>query len=123
LDFHEVRVRPTHYTITTRKLQSWVVESSLDGEAWTEIDRKTGNQDFRAEDWATVSYGLWNPAECRFIRLTQTGQKHVPVPVAFVPEPGKPHFNRDRCPRSLTPLDDMAIRAFEVFGTLTERRE
>jgi uncharacterized coiled-coil protein SlyX len=45
-DFHEMRVRPTHYTIKSYCLKSWVVESSLDGEAWTEIDRKTNNEDF-----------------------------------------------------------------------------
>jgi uncharacterized coiled-coil protein SlyX len=46
-DFHEMRVRPTHYTIASWYLQSWVVESSLDGDTWTEIDRKTDSDDFQ----------------------------------------------------------------------------
>jgi hypothetical protein len=28
-------------------LKSWVVATSLDGNAWTEIDRKTNNTDFK----------------------------------------------------------------------------
>jgi uncharacterized coiled-coil protein SlyX len=45
-DFHEMRVRPSHYTIIGYWLRSWVVDSSLDGGAWTEIDRKTDSNDF-----------------------------------------------------------------------------
>jgi hypothetical protein len=37
-DFRELRVRPTHYTINGDE-QSWLVERSLDGEVWTEMDR------------------------------------------------------------------------------------
>jgi hypothetical protein len=41
-DFHEMRVGPAHYVIhgvAVGNLKSWVVESSLDGENWIEIDR------------------------------------------------------------------------------------
>jgi hypothetical protein len=96
-DFHEMRVRPTHYTISCDYLQSWVVESSLEGEAWTEIDRKWSNNDFR-EGFATASFAVSNSAECRLIRLTQTCPNHV-----------RCHF--------------LAIQAFEFFGTLLEQRE
>jgi hypothetical protein len=93
-DFHEMRVRPTHYTIRTFGLKSWVVEGSLDGEAWTEIDRETDNVDFNR--WGkTTSFAVSNSAECRFIRLTQTGKGH-------------------------DGYDILSIRAFEVFGTLRE---
>jgi archaellum component FlaC len=47
LDFHEIRVRPTHYTITGYSLKSWVVEGSLDGECWTEMDRQTDTEELR----------------------------------------------------------------------------
>jgi uncharacterized coiled-coil protein SlyX len=94
-DFHKMRVRPTHYTIRTSDLKSWVVESSLDGEAWTEIDWKTDNEDFRALGGNTASFAVSKSAECRFIRLTQTGKDH------------------DR-------NDFLRIMAFEVFGTLLE---
>jgi uncharacterized coiled-coil protein SlyX len=92
-DFGKMRVRPTHYTIRSAWLISWVVESSLDGEAWTEIDRKTDNEDFT--HWSAASYAVSKSAECRFIRLTQTGKRH----------------NGD---------DHLFIQAFEVFGTLLE---
>jgi hypothetical protein len=46
-DFHEFRVRPTHYTINSYKLKSLVVEGSPDGASWTEIDRQTDNLDFQ----------------------------------------------------------------------------
>jgi hypothetical protein len=39
-DFHEIRVWPTHYTIRGYYLKSWVLEGSLDGENWTEIDAR-----------------------------------------------------------------------------------
>jgi hypothetical protein len=98
-DFHEMRVRPTHYTIGSSSLKSWVVESSLDGEAWTEIDRKMDNEDFKKASWKdpakTVSFAVSKLAECRFIQLTHTGKGHD----------GK---------------DDLFIRAVEFFGTLLE---
>jgi hypothetical protein len=94
-DFHNLRVRPTHYTINSYSLKSWVVESSLDGEAWTEIDRKTDNEDFKG-GFAVASFAVSNSAECRFIRLTQTGKRH---------------FDGSNY---------LAIQAFEFFGTLLE---
>jgi hypothetical protein len=99
-DFHELRIRPTDYTIRSGALKShwlksWVVESSLDGEAWTEIDRKTDNEDFKAGNWETASFAVSKPAECRLIRLTHTGQNH----------------NGNDC---------LLIAAVEFFGTLLE---
>jgi uncharacterized coiled-coil protein SlyX len=92
-DFHEMRVRPTHYTITSQWLKSWVVESSLDGEAWTEIDRKT-DKDGNGLGM-TASFAVSKSVECRFVRLTQTGWNHYGD-------------------------DDLVIEAFEFFGTLLE---
>jgi hypothetical protein len=71
-----------------------VIKSSLDGEAWTEIDRKTDNEDFKGGT-ETASFAVSNSDECRFIQLTQTGKTHIGY-------------------------DDLAIRAFELFGTLLE---
>jgi hypothetical protein len=88
-----MRVRPTHYTINCWLLKSWVVESSLDGEAWTEIDRKTDNKDFE-EGWPTASFAVSKSADCRFIRLTQTSKNHLAG-------------------------DSLYIRAFEFFGTVS----
>jgi hypothetical protein len=93
-DFREMRVRPTHYTLRALFLKSWVLEGSLDGRSWTEIDRQTGNQVFK-DDWHTTSFAVSRPAECRFIRLTQTARDHGGY-------------------------DQLVLLAVEFFGTLTE---
>jgi hypothetical protein len=96
-DFCKMRVRPTHYTIVALSawmLKSWVVEGSLDGKRWTEIDRQTNNQDFK-DDYATASFAVSKPAECRFIRLTQTDKNH----------------RSDDC---------LVLVSVEFFGTLSE---
>jgi hypothetical protein len=74
-DFGEMRVRPTNYTIPTIRLKSWVVEVSVDGHAWTEVDRQVGIQVFRY-DWVTGSFAVSSPEVGRFIRLTQTEKSH-----------------------------------------------
>jgi hypothetical protein len=89
-----MRVYPTHYTIRTCDLKSWVVEGSLDGDNWTEIDRQTDNQDFK-DGWNKVSFTVSKPVESRFIRLTLTD---------------KTHHGRD----------SLYLAAVEFFGTLSE---
>jgi hypothetical protein len=87
-DFKEMRVYPSHYTIVSPYLKSLVVESSLDGAAWREIDRTTDNYDLKGPDktgfcaresWASASFAVSNSPECRFIRPTQTGPRHRPA--------------------------------------------
>jgi hypothetical protein len=73
-DFGEMRIYPTHYTIKTRALKSWIVEGSLDGRNWTEIDQQTDNQGFVPPN--TASFAVSNPEEFRFLRLTQTDENH-----------------------------------------------
>jgi hypothetical protein len=74
-DFGELRIRPTHYTMKAHYPKSWVVEGSVDGESWTEIDRRTDNEDF-ATGANTISFTVANPVDSRFIRLTQTDKSH-----------------------------------------------
>jgi E3 ubiquitin-protein ligase HECTD1 len=93
-DFGELRVRPTHYTIRAYSLKSWVVEGSLDGSSWTEIDRQTDNQDFK-DHANTASFAVSNPSDFRFIRLTQTDKNHMGA-------------------------DDLYLVAVEFFGILVE---
>jgi hypothetical protein len=95
-DFHEMRVRWTHYTIrgTGLAMKSWVVESSLDGVNWIEIDRQTGNRDLVAHP-GRASFAVSKSAEGRFIRLTQTGPRHAGD-------------------------NNIGVRAVEFFGTLLE---
>jgi hypothetical protein len=71
-----------------------VVEGSVDGVSWVEMDRRTDTSAFKCV-WETASFVVSNPAECRFIRLTQTA---------------KDHENKD----------DIALRAVEFFGVLSE---
>jgi hypothetical protein len=77
-DFHEMRLHPTHYRIQSRQIKSWVVEGSVDGANWTEIDRKTDTEDFKSRTGppSMSSFPVSNPAESRFIRLTQTDRRH-----------------------------------------------
>jgi hypothetical protein len=93
-DFHEKRVRPTHYTIRAPGLRSWVIEGSLDGVHWTEIDKKTDNSDLK-EDPHTASFVVSRSDEFRVIRLIQTGK------------------NQDQG-------DRLVLVAFELFGALLE---
>jgi hypothetical protein len=86
-------VRPTHCTIRTSRLKSWVVEGALDGRSWTEIDRQKDNRDVNG--WNTASFAVWKPAEFGFIWLTQTDKR-------------------------LCGDDYLLLCAVEFFGTLSE---
>jgi hypothetical protein len=100
-DFGEMRVCLTHYTMVTINLKSWVVEGSLDGRGWTEIDQVSDNQDFKKphwygiEEWKSASFSVSNRAEFRFIRLTQTAKNDIGY-------------------------DWLSLAAVEFFGTLSE---
>jgi hypothetical protein len=66
-DFHELRICPTQYAVDPWELNSWVVESSLDGEYWTEIDRRI---DQHCPRRGIASFEIADPLEARFIRLS-----------------------------------------------------
>jgi hypothetical protein len=76
-DFHEMRVRPTGYSLCVQWLQSWVLEGAADGDRnWTEIDRQTDkDQDFK-NNACRVTFAISTSREFRWIRLTQTGTNH-----------------------------------------------
>jgi hypothetical protein len=74
-DFHQRRVRLTHYTIDAWRLKSWVLEASLDGENWIAIDGQIDNRDFQQAK-IMASFAVSNRVECRFVRLTQTDKNH-----------------------------------------------
>jgi hypothetical protein len=94
-DFREVRVRLSQYTVVCCTLKSWVVEGSLDGESWTEIDRRTDTKVFQRKPFKpdTGSFAVANIMQCRLIRLTSTVQD---------------------------PFDFMSLHAVEFFGTLSD---
>jgi hypothetical protein len=72
-DFGGMRIRLTLYTVIAHHLKSWVVEGSVDGKNWVEIDRQANNEglSFRSKP---TSFPVSNPADFRCIRLTQTGR-------------------------------------------------
>jgi hypothetical protein len=46
-EFRDSLVQPTHYTIRSSKgnyLKSWLVEGSMHGEGWTELDRRKNDR-------------------------------------------------------------------------------
>jgi transposase len=57
----------------TAWLHTWVLEGSLDGMTWTEIDRQTNDQNFQ-DHLSQASFPVSSPTECRFIRLSQPGK-------------------------------------------------
>jgi hypothetical protein len=73
-DFRERRVSPIQYTIWTQSLKSWVLEGSVNGVDWVEIDQHTDEQMFKSAQKA--SFPVAARVECRYIRLTQTGKNH-----------------------------------------------
>jgi hypothetical protein len=81
-DFGKMRIRPTQYTILGARLKSWVIEGSVDGENWNEIDRQTDHDFGVVEDDSGLRgipalIDFWNPMECRFIRLSQTDNDNL----------------------------------------------
>jgi hypothetical protein len=78
-DFKNSRIHPTHYSIqtfpggeTSGHIRSWVVEASEDGQTWTVISEHRESCDLiQYNDIST--YLICKSAECRFVRLRQTG--------------------------------------------------
>jgi hypothetical protein len=71
-DFQEMRVEPDNYEIYFMPpwMQSWVLEGSVDGRSWKEMDRQTDYARLKNADLA--SFRVPGRMDCRFIRLTQT---------------------------------------------------
>jgi hypothetical protein len=97
---------PTHYTIGTygygpggAHLKSWLVETSVDGENWREVDQRGGrwfgNKQLNGERF-TATFPVADGGECRFIRLVNIGRNH-------------------------SWSDLLWISAWEIFGRLIER--
>lgn len=96
IDFKTRRVIPKNYSIRSRSngwrsLKSWVVEGSLDGVNWIELDRRENNTALKGMKEAVFS--IYRYDYFRFMRLRQIGNNH----------------------------DDMTgfcVSAIEIFGTL-----
>ena len=102
-DFKTRRVMPTSYSIKAQgdtpgghHLKSWALEVSKDGDTWTEVDRREGNDELNAPHVVRNFKITDAPHESfRFIRLRQTGPNHK----------GQ---------------DFLAFSGLEIFGTLFE---
>ena len=104
-NFKDKTIIPTHYSIRSeyqgpigsfacRSLQSWVVETSSDGNVWTEVDRHEDNRDLIG-NYITKTYPISVRNKCRMFRLKQIG----------------PAWDGSNC---------MVLSALEVFGTIHE---
>jgi hypothetical protein len=100
-NFKEMRVVPTHYTLRSNwngkpggnNPRAWVIEGSLDGVSWIELDRRENNIDLDGKDQKKTYMCNCSPT-CRYIRIRQTDKNHA----------GK---------------DWLILSGFEIFGTLT----
>jgi hypothetical protein len=75
-------------------LKTWVIETSMDGDSWEIVDRRTDNYELDRRDvtvWFDIEPNFHR--ECRFVRLRQTG---------------KSHYNND----------SVYLQSFELFGDL-----
>jgi hypothetical protein len=98
-DFKERRIVPTHYTIRTHHggpgddhLKSWLVETSVDGKTWREVDHKENNKQLNGT-YFIGTFPVAGGGECRFIRLVNIGRNHYGD-------------------------DSLMITAWEIFGSL-----
>jgi hypothetical protein len=82
-DFGEMRVRVHDYAIDGDSLKSWVVEGSLDGSNWTEIDLQ---QSVEGPKYVHEirSFRVGDNNDYRFIRLTQTDKNSKDTDVLFL---------------------------------------
>ncbi|OHS95358.1 hypothetical protein TRFO_38521 [Tritrichomonas foetus] len=80
-EFHTLSIVPSHYTIRSayhwgandEQPSNWVIESSLDGENWIEIDRRENNTDLNAKN-KTFTFQVTKPILSKFIQLRNIGK-------------------------------------------------
>jgi hypothetical protein len=81
-DFKAMQIRPTHYSIRMYSaapnqyhLKNWVIEGSVDGNSWIEIDRRENNTDLNSS-YAIKTFNICKVDTFRMIRLRQIGLNH-----------------------------------------------
>jgi hypothetical protein len=101
-DFNSRPITPSYYAVRTYMYKrynprSWVIESSVDGSSWTEIDRHENSRELRAV--TTIrTFRLGDTSTCRMIRFRQTSPNHEDN-----------HY--------------LCLTSFEVFGRMEEPTE
>jgi E3 ubiquitin-protein ligase HECTD1 len=100
-DFKSQKVQVTHYAIRSYEYghggshpRSWVLEGSLDGTKWIEIDRREDDESLREMN-RVAEFSVATVERAQFIRLRQTGK----------------NWHGTQC---------LTISAFEIFGILEE---
>jgi hypothetical protein len=82
-DFKDRRVEVCHYAIRSQfdtgkgyyHPKSWVIEGSIDGSSWTELDSRSNNSELNGQNLI----GTWPTTvqlQSRYIRFRMTGQNH-----------------------------------------------
>jgi hypothetical protein len=82
-DFKDRRIVPAHYSIRSRcdggingtNLKSWLIEVSMDGEDWVEVDHRENNSDLNGKNIITT-FSISRREVCRFLRLVNIGRTH-----------------------------------------------
>jgi hypothetical protein len=101
-DFGHMTLKPNAYAIRSSYCgfkgggnpKSWVIETSMDGEIWREIDRRMDSNELNGKN-LVQGYAIEKSEECRYIRMKLID---------------KNHYGSSR----------LVISSFEVFGTLYE---
>jgi hypothetical protein len=100
-DFKGRTIKPTHYSIQSHYStnlrhhpRSWIIEGSVNGSSWTELDRRENNTELNGVK-LTRTFSISQSEEIRMIRMRQIGLNHA----------GNHH---------------LLLTAFEVFGSLFE---
>jgi hypothetical protein len=100
-DFHTRMIIPSYYAVCSGGGQShpksWIVETSEDGEHWSEIDRKQNNDELNRPR-STKVFAVSKAQHARYIRLANIGPNHCGD-------------------------DQLVIAAWEIFGDLLERMD
>jgi hypothetical protein len=87
-DFKKMKVIPTHYSVRTynynpggHHLKNWVIEGSVDGQSWDELDRRESNSDLNSA-YAVKMFSVSDSkpksksGPFQMIRLRQIGSNH-----------------------------------------------
>jgi hypothetical protein len=81
LDFHRMRVRISHYIFCARSEKSWILEGSVDGTNWTEMDEHSDQIPGICKVTALECLMLYRVpstfSDFRFLRFTQVGKNYA----------------------------------------------
>jgi hypothetical protein len=68
-------MRMSSYGPNSYHLKNWVIEGSIDGTSWSELDRRENNTDLN-NSYAVKTFNVCKVDTFRMIRLRQIGPNH-----------------------------------------------